>query len=61
MSVEHIFYCDAPECQRHVQTRKDRPPAFLTVTDEAGDMHFCGWDCILRYGSTVEPEQVIEQ
>lgn len=60
MSVERIFYCDGPDCQRHVRTRADRPPCFLTVSDDDGVLHFCGWDCVLRHASLHEPEEVIE-
>ena len=61
MSVERIFRCDGPECERHVQTRQARPPMFLVVTPvgEAADLHFCGWDCVLRHAATKEPETVI--
>ena len=59
MSIERIFHCDGPECDRHVQTREKRPPIFLTVVSLSKDLHFCGWDCVLRHASTKEPETVI--
>ena len=47
---------------RHVQTMKDdAPPTFLTVVEhEPVDVvhHFCGWDCLLRFGAGKEPERV---
>ena len=58
MSIERIFYCDGPECERHVRTAALRSP-FLTVTEESKTLHFCGWDCILRYAAAKEPEIVI--
>lgn len=61
MSVEHTFRCEGPDCERHVITQRDRPPVFLTVlADDGPDLHFCGWDCVLRYAATIQPEQVIE-
>lgn len=63
MSVERTFYCDGPDCERHVKTRKGMPPVFLMVMSrepERISMHFCGWDCILRYAGQREPEEIIE-
>lgn len=59
MSVERIFRCDGPACERHVHTRNDRPPCFLTVLEDDGVLHFCGWDWVLRHASLKEPEEVI--
>jgi hypothetical protein len=64
MSVEHIFHCQGPDCERRVQTQKARPPVFVTVLENDGfgsefESHFCGWDCILRYAGTKEPEEVV--
>lgn len=60
MSIERIFYCDGPDCERHVRTARPRPTvAFLTVSEASGrPLHFCGWDCVLRYAATKEPETV---
>lgn len=62
MSIERIFHCDGPDCERHVRTMRDHPPMFLTVIaheDANHHSHFCGWDCVLRHAATIEPEQVI--
>ena len=63
MSIERVFHCDGPECERHVATRQISPPMFLTVTDPTDDArterHFCGWDCLLREAASREPEQVV--
>jgi hypothetical protein len=60
MSIERIFHCDGPDCDRHVRTLQTSPPMFLVVNEHAGpDLHFCGWDCVLRYAATKEPEIVI--
>lgn len=65
MTIEYIYHCDGPDCERHVQTRRDYALMFFTLI-EHGDsgndqtLHFCGWDCILRYAGTKEPEEVVE-
>jgi hypothetical protein len=60
VSIERIFYCDGPECERHSRTTGSRAPLFLTVTECAGpSLHFCGWDCVLRHAAAKEPEMVI--
>lgn len=60
MSIERIFHCDGPDCERNVKTTRTRPEMFLTVSERGGPpLHFCGWDCVLRHAATKEPEQVI--
>jgi hypothetical protein len=59
MSIERIFYCDGPECERHIRTAMLRS-SFLTVTERnESPLHFCGWDCTLRYAAAKEPEILI--
>lgn len=56
MTIERVFHCDGPECERHMRTTKAKPRMFLTVTrDIDPTMHFCGWDCALRYAAAREP------
>jgi hypothetical protein len=60
VSIERIFHCDGPGCERHVQTVEPRPRAgFVFISDGDDEFHFCGWDCVLRYASAFEPEVVI--
>jgi hypothetical protein len=62
MAVDRIFYCDAPDCEGHVQTASLRPRGgFLFVTDSSGGRtrHFCSWDCVMRYAATKEPTEII--
>lgn len=62
VSLDRTFYCDGPDCDRHVRTMKLSPPMFLTVTEhETRDhvSHFCGWDCVLRHAATKEPAEVV--
>lgn len=59
MSVERIFYCEGPDCERHVRTPSTQPPTFLVVIEEGQERHFCGWDCLLRHAATKEPETIV--
>ncbi len=62
MSIERIFYCDGPECERHVQTAQSRPQAGFVFVTEGGSiatMHFCNWDCVLKYAATKPPVEVV--
>jgi hypothetical protein len=61
MSIEQTFHCDGPDCERRVSGAAHREPGgrFLTVTGWAKALHFCGWDCVLKYAATKEPEQII--
>lgn len=58
MSIERLFHCDGPECERHVQTASARPPVFLTVRDGADSLHFCTWDCLLKHAASKPPSEV---
>jgi hypothetical protein len=62
MSIERTFYCDGPECERHVQTALSRPTAgfiFVTEGGSAATLHFCNWDCVMKYAATKPPLEVI--
>jgi len=66
MSIERAYYCDGPDCERHARTAAPPPhmPGHMLVVLEQHDngrdeLHFCGWDCVLRYAAAKEPEQVI--
>jgi hypothetical protein len=61
MSIERIFYCDWRDCKTNVQTASASPPLWLTVTDDADrcPMHFCSWDCILKYAAEIPPVEVV--
>lgn len=65
MSVSRTLHCDAPDCERHVETTSPPPyvPGFFIETREHknnGDqvLHFCGWDCAMKYGATLPPEEI---
>jgi hypothetical protein len=60
MSIQRVFYCDGPECERHVQTASSSATPFLTVSESAGrSLHFCGWDCVLKHAATKPPAELI--
>ena len=61
MSIERIFYCDGPDCDRHTRTASSRSVTFLTVTEGTSrSLHFCSWDCILRHAAEKPPTEVIQ-
>jgi hypothetical protein len=60
MSISRVYSCDWRECNHHVQTGGLRPPLFLTVEADGGDpLHFCTWDCVLRYAAEKPPCETI--
>jgi hypothetical protein len=61
VAIRRTFHCDGPDCERWCSQAAHRKPGgrFLTVTREWPALHFCGWDCVLRYAATMEPEVVV--
>lgn len=59
MSIERVFRCDGPECERHVQTVSPRPPVFLTVREGSDSLHFCTWDCLLKHAASKPPSEAL--
>jgi hypothetical protein len=62
VSIERIFHCDWKECDGHVRTARLRPSnSFITVSEHAQRpaLHFCSWDCVLRYAAEREPLEEI--
>ena len=60
MSIERIFYCDGPDCERHARTARSRPTDFITVTEGTGrSLHFCEWDCVLKHAAEKPPTEVV--
>ena len=48
------WHCDRQGCD--TWTRAGYRHGFVKVLTGDGDvLHFCGWDCALRYGATKEP------
>jgi hypothetical protein len=62
MAIERTFYCDGPDCERHVRTAASRPEAgyiFVTEGGFAGTLHFCNWDCVLKYAAAKPPVETV--
>lgn len=60
MSIDHIFYCDGPDCPHHMQTASATAEPFVTVSEGADHaLHFCDWDCVLRYAAQKPPTETI--
>lgn len=57
MTVERIFHCDGPGCQRH---GSDQYPGWIVIHDESGERHFCSWDCVMKYAARFPPSERIE-
>jgi hypothetical protein len=58
MSIERVYTCDWRECECHMRTSGD-PRPFLTITEAPGhSLHFCGWDCVLKYAGEKPPAEV---
>jgi len=64
VSIDRIFRCDWKECDGHVLTARTCPSGsgFLTITEHsvgAEDLHFCSWDCVLRFAAAIEPIETV--
>ncbi len=64
MSIERVFYCDAEGCDTHIGSLYAEPecPGWLIVTEtghEPETLHFCGWDCAMKYAAKFPPPTVI--
>ena len=57
MTLERVYHCEGPDCERHQRVCGET--VFLIVHDRGHEQHFCGWDCLLRYAGTKEPEEII--
>jgi len=64
MSIERTFHCDWRDCDGHVRTAHTRPSGtgFITAEEHvegSTPLHFCSWDCLLRYAGEREPVETI--
>lgn len=53
-------HCNADGCDTWRRADAYTSCRMLAVQDGDDQLHFCGWDCPLRYGAHAEPEKVIE-
>lgn len=62
MSVQRVFHCDEKDCRLHTTSIHSRPqePGWLFVTETRGrTLHFCCWDCLMKYASQFPPPKII--
>lgn len=58
MPVIRHYHCDGPDCERNWSEAASTDHG-LSVQGMGWSLVFCGWDCVLRYGATIEPETII--
>jgi hypothetical protein len=65
VSVERKYTCDSAECDTNWSDQglgDDNLPPHLIYVRETGDpheVHFCSWDCVLKYAATFPPPEII--
>lgn len=56
--IQWEFVCDAPDCgalERLAGTEvAPLPPGWVEVDEADRSLHFCGEDCAVRYGATLD-------
>lgn len=54
--MSKALHCDGPHCD----TWTKDPYIFITIkrSDVTEELHFCLWDCVLRYSAQFEPTEV---
>jgi hypothetical protein len=59
--VSYAAHCDGPACDTWAAS-VDMMRGWLVVFEMESDrpLHFCYWDCLLRYGAFKEPITKIE-
>lgn len=57
--IERVYHCDGPDCERHWSAYAHRQLEMPVITNAGPTLHFCGWDCVLKYAATYEPPTVI--
>lgn len=61
MAIQRTYYCDAPDCENHAATAATGRTAmgFLRVSGDGPALHFCTWDCVMRFAAAKEPTEHI--
>lgn len=60
MTIQRTYHCDGPDCERQWGERAHRELDNPVITNTGwGSLHFCGWDCVLKYAAAKEPEEII--
>ena len=56
--MSKAFHCDSDDCDAWTFHRNHH--GFLTVKGQGKDrLHFCSWDCVLKFSAKFEPMQII--
>ena len=51
--------CDRPDCDTWMAATGMFFIQVVEATDPNNPMHFCTWDCLLKFASHIEPTEVI--
>jgi hypothetical protein len=65
VSVEHRYTCEVEDCNRNWSDQGlgggNLPPGLLYLRETQGDgeLHFCSWDCLLKFAAKFPPSETI--
>jgi hypothetical protein len=57
--IGKAWYCDGPGCEVHTAPILSRGHFLVVSMPGEPRRHFCGWDCVMKYGATREPDEII--
>lgn len=58
--MSKAYHCDADDCDSW--TYHKRKHGFLTITGQGpGELHFCSWDCVLKFSAKFEPMDIYSE
>lgn len=58
--MSKAYHCDADDCDAWTFRRKHN--GFLTVHGQGvGALHFCSWDCVLKFSAKFEPMEIMSE
>jgi hypothetical protein len=65
MQRETVYRCAASDCDTFVHSYSPPPVrGWIAVHERDGesvtDLDFCGWNCLLRFSATIDPDVVID-
>jgi hypothetical protein len=58
--IRRTYHCDGPDCERTWGQQGHKELLMPVITNAGPSLHFCSWDCVMRYAATKEPETVVE-
>lgn len=57
--MSKAYHCDGEDCDSWTYHKKNHD--FLTVKGQGGGaLHFCSWDCILKFSAKFEPINILD-